>query len=85
MRLLTHNHLSCIRKGCTKRYPLALHAEQVEQTESNCNPSFVAHTMIHIDYPVLYNTAKELGLASGLRQRTPRTSSNATHLPTQHS
>ena len=68
MRLLTHNHLACVRKGCTKTYPLTLHAETVEQEETTCNPAFIAHTMIHIDYPVLYDTAKELGLASGLRQ-----------------
>ena len=80
MRLLTHNHLSCIRKGCTKRYPLALHAEQVEQSESDCKPTFIAHTMIHIDYPVLYSTANDLGLASGLRQRTPPHSAPHTRL-----
>ena len=70
MRLLTHNHLACIRKNCPATYPLALEADTVEQEDTDCNAAFIAHTMLHIDYPVLYNTAHALGLSAGLRQPT---------------
>ena len=72
MRLLTHNHLACIRKNCPKTFPLTLEADTVEQEDTDCNPAFIAHTMLHIDYPVLYNTAHALGLSAGLRQWTTR-------------
>jgi hypothetical protein len=68
MRLLTHNHLACVRKGCPKTYPLTLEAETVEQEDTDCNSAFIAHLMVNIDYPLLYSTAQQLGLAAGLRQ-----------------
>ena len=32
MRLLTHNQLVCVRKGCASHYPLQLRAEAVEKS-----------------------------------------------------
>ena len=84
MRLLTHNHLACIRKNCPKTYPLTLDPETVcvEQEDTDCNPAFIAHTMLHIDYPVLYSTAHALGLSAGLRQSiTTPTAELRGHLP----
>lgn len=34
MRLLTHNQLVCVRKGCANHYPLQLQATTVESTYS---------------------------------------------------
>jgi hypothetical protein len=31
MRLLTHNQIACIRKGCTDNFPLKLEASKVDQ------------------------------------------------------
>jgi len=79
MRLLTHNHLACIRKNCPKTFPLTLEAETVEQEDTDCNAAFIAHTMLHIDYPLLYTTAHSLGLSAGLRQPTQPSSPTLAH------
>ena len=35
MRLLTHNQLVCVRKGCSSHYPLTLQATRVESAGRN--------------------------------------------------
>jgi uncharacterized protein YbaR (Trm112 family) len=66
MRLLTHNQLMCIRRGCPKQYPLTLNAQSVEQEETTTNQALIAHLMVSIDYSVLYDVCKLIGVAAGL-------------------
>ena len=68
MRLLTHNQLVCVRKGCAQHYPLALAATKVEQgadgadsdeeevdeeEEAAAQMDFVLHLLPNLDYAVL--------------------------------
>jgi hypothetical protein len=68
MRLLTHNQLVCVRKGCAAHYPLALAATKVEQSadgrdeeeeevdeeeEAAAQLDFVLHLLPNVDYAVL--------------------------------
>lgn len=57
MRLLTHNQLICVVKGCEDNYPLKLTAKKVEQEESEFNPEFILGLLSHLNYQVLYNVA----------------------------
>ena len=77
MRLLTHNQLVCVRKGCANHYPLDLQATTVEAThgaeddddeEDAPNLEFVLHLLPNLDYTVLYNAATKLGL-TGLPEK----------------
>lgn len=71
MRLLTHNQLVCVRKGCSNHYPLDLQATTVEAThgaeddddeEDAPNLDFVLHLLPNLNYPVLLQAATKLGL-----------------------
>jgi hypothetical protein len=73
MRILTHNHLICVVKTCTRNYPLRIDATKIEQGESDFNADFIAHILSSIDYAVLSEVAKQLSvtipvLAEGLSQ-----------------
>eukprot|EP00461_Guttulinopsis_vulgaris_P010288 UN10363 len=62
MRLLTHNQLVCIRKGCQNAFPLQLTFIRVEQEESDPNVELVLHLLTRIEYPVLLATARALNI-----------------------
>lgn len=62
MRLLTHNQLVCIVKGCAGHYPLQLAAKKVTREESDINPEFISSLMSKIDYAVLLQAAGRLGI-----------------------
>mmetsp|Transcript_23909 Transcript_23909/g.26537 ORF Transcript_23909/g.26537 Transcript_23909/m.26537 type:complete len:128 (+) Transcript_23909:79-462(+) len=63
MRLLTHNQLICIKKGCAQNYPLKVVPTEVEQEESEVNPAFIVRLLNSLDYSVLYDVATNaLGL-----------------------
>ena len=62
MRLLTHNHLQCIRRVCTAPYPLRLSATAVEKDTTQVNAKFIAHIIDRIDIAVLRDAGAQLGL-----------------------
>jgi len=62
MRLLTHNHLICVKKECKRNYPLEIVATKVEQTDSDCDSNFIVHIMANVDYKVLEHAARGLGI-----------------------
>jgi multifunctional methyltransferase subunit TRM112 len=66
MRLLTHSHLVCVRRGCPKQFPLQLAPTKVEQEETECNEELILHLLPTLDYPVLYSAASVCGLESDL-------------------
>lgn len=43
MRLLTHNQLICIRKQCSKHFPLSIEATHVEAEDTDANLEFILH------------------------------------------
>ncbi|RUS73845.1 hypothetical protein EGW08_018389 [Elysia chlorotica] len=70
MKLLTHNMLtSNIIKGVTKGFPLGITSTKVEVKEVDFNPAFVVKTLTKIDYPALYQAAKDIGYADGLPEK----------------
>jgi uncharacterized protein YbaR (Trm112 family) len=71
MRLLTHNQLICVRKNCPNSYPLQLKPEKVEQEETECREEFIQHILPTVDYSVLRQAAKSLGLESQLPLELP--------------
>ena len=64
MRLLTHNQLTCAKKGCQNAFPLQIAAVKVVQDESECNPQFIGHIVGRVDYPALVAAAASIGLKS---------------------
>lgn len=70
MRLLTHNQLVCIRKGCQNAFPLQITFIRVEQDESAANAELVLHLLPRLDYGVLSATARALNI-SGLPETLP--------------
>ncbi|PRP88200.1 hypothetical protein PROFUN_04023 [Planoprotostelium fungivorum] len=60
MRILSHNMLQCIVKGCgAANYPLRLNGEAVHK-ESEYNEDFIKHMMSKIDYPALYQASQDV-------------------------
>jgi multifunctional methyltransferase subunit TRM112 len=70
MRLLTHNQLVCVRKGCQNAFPLQLTFLRVEQEDSEPNASMVLHLLPRLEYPVLLACAKALRI-DGLPDALP--------------
>ncbi|KAI9031731.1 hypothetical protein CLU79DRAFT_729817 [Phycomyces nitens] len=63
MRLITHNLLQCHVKNCnSNNFPLKIEDAQVELIEADFNPEFLVNMLPKIDWPVLVNTAKQLGI-----------------------
>lgn len=60
MRLLTHNQLVCVRRGCQNAFPLQITFVRVEHEESDPNCEMVMHLLPRIEYPVLVASAKAL-------------------------
>lgn len=61
MRLFAHNILQCHVKGCNN-YPLTLKVKESKTQETDFNPEFIKSLLFKIDYEVLADTAKSLGL-----------------------
>jgi hypothetical protein len=73
MRLLTHNQLVCVRKGCASHYPLQLQPTKVEKLsddvqdeddeemdeaeELSAKLDFILHLLPNVDYSVLRTAA----------------------------
>ena len=83
MRLLTHNQLVCVRKGCANHYPLTLTATKVEKAgqgeddeemeeddeeEAAAKLDFVLHLLPNVDYSVLLTAATAVGDAATQRR-----------------
>lgn len=62
MRLLTHNQLVCIVKGCGSSRALRVEATKVEQEETEPNLEFVANVMGKVDYAALHEVAVQVGI-----------------------
>lgn len=62
MRILTHNHLICVVKTCTKQFPLRIDAVRVESEESEFSGDFIKHILGTVDYEVLRQCGQQLGL-----------------------
>ncbi|CRG95597.1 tRNA m2G10 methyltransferase subunit, putative [Plasmodium gallinaceum] len=67
MRLLTHNFLKCNETQCTEGYPLIIKLdnnseENIKILDQEMNIEFVKNVLSKVDYDVLYNTAKQLGI-----------------------
>lgn len=63
MRLLTHNQLMCIVKGCAEGFPLRIEAESVEREESEPSAEFILGVMPRVDLNALAAAATQLGVA----------------------
>lgn len=64
MRLLTHNQLVCVKKGCDNAFPLQLSLRQVEQNETEVNYDLVIHLLGRVDYDVLRSAATALNITN---------------------
>ncbi|CAA9990531.1 tRNA m2G10 methyltransferase subunit, putative [Plasmodium knowlesi strain H] len=67
MRLLTHNFLKCNETQCNGGYPLSVALnkdaeENMKILEQEINVEFVKNVLTKVDYDVLYQTAKQLGI-----------------------
>ena len=63
MKLLTHNRLVCVRKGCDNAFPLQIVFREVEEVNDDEPEQAVAktlHLLPRIDYPVLRGAAEAL-------------------------
>merc|ERR1712086_200801 len=66
MRLLTHNMLESPCRGVSKKYPLLIEAEEIEQTEQEFNPDFIKHMFPRLEWTALIDTATALKLPHNL-------------------
>ncbi|KAJ7536903.1 hypothetical protein O6H91_12G087700 [Diphasiastrum complanatum] len=62
MRLLTHNMLSCNRKGVSNGFPLGIEASKLEVKEVDFNSDFLRHIYPKIEWKAFVDAAKSLGL-----------------------
>ncbi len=62
MRLLTHNQLVCVKKGCDFAFPLQLSLRQVEQNDTEVNAELIMHLIGRVDYEVLKSAAEALNI-----------------------
>lgn len=62
MKLLSHNHLLCLNKGCKSNEALFIDPQKVIQIESEPKLSFMIHILGMIDYAVLREAAKQIGI-----------------------
>ncbi|GAW83139.1 hypothetical protein, conserved [Plasmodium gonderi] len=67
MRLLTHNFLKCNEIQCSGGYPLSMQLnndaeENIKILEQEFNVEFVKNVLTKVDYEVLCQTAKQLGI-----------------------
>jgi len=79
MRLLTHNQLICVVKGCTDNYPLKLVPTKVETEETDCNFDFILHVLPNVEYKTLYETATTAVGIKGLPEKLPEGLSKEKH------
>ncbi|EDQ88604.1 uncharacterized protein MONBRDRAFT_32793 [Monosiga brevicollis MX1] len=71
MKLLTHNMLKSHVKGVKDGYPLRLSASKVELKEVTFNADFVVRMLDRIVWPVLRQTAIEIGQGDNLPTDIP--------------
>ncbi|KAI6243653.1 Multifunctional methyltransferase subunit TRM112-like protein [Aphelenchoides fujianensis] len=72
MRLLTHNFLSSqFLKNVQEGYPLVLRATKVEQKEFQFNEQMMANLLKKINYPVLLDAARSVGVDVQLPSELP--------------
>lgn len=69
MKLITHNMLTskCL-KGVVTGYPLAINATNINITEVDFNPEFIARIIPKLDWEVLWRAAESIGHSEGLPQ-----------------
>lgn len=66
MRLITHNLLTCNKKGVETGFPLRIEPEQVEVVESEFNAEFVRKMLAKLDWAAFLAGAEALKVADGL-------------------
>ncbi|KAI6210847.1 Protein of unknown function DUF343 domain containing protein [Aphelenchoides besseyi] len=72
MRLLTHNFLSSqFLKNVQEGYPLVLKATKVEKKEFQYNEQMISNLMQKINYPVLLEAARSVGVETDLPAQLP--------------
>mmetsp|Transcript_49789 Transcript_49789/g.79377 ORF Transcript_49789/g.79377 Transcript_49789/m.79377 type:complete len:198 (+) Transcript_49789:53-646(+) len=62
MKLLSHNHLLCLNRNCKCNHALIIEPKKVIQIESEPKLAFMIHILSMIDYTVLVEAAKQIGI-----------------------
>lgn len=71
MRLITHNLLTCNKKGVERGFPLRIEAEQVEVVDSEFSAAFVRKMAPKLDWAAFLAGSKALNVADGLPEALP--------------
>lgn len=71
MRLITHNLLTCNKKGVENGYPLLIEAEEIEVVVCDFQAAFVRKMLTKLDWSAFLTGAKALKLADGLPSTLP--------------
>jgi multifunctional methyltransferase subunit TRM112 len=71
MRLITHNLLTCNKKGVETGFPLRIEPETVEVVESEFNAEFMRKMVTKLDWAAFLAGAEALKVADGLPRALP--------------
>lgn len=71
MRLITHNLLTCNKKGVTNGFPLRIEPSEVEVVASEFSADFVRKMLAKIDYAAFLAGATALSVADELPLALP--------------
>ncbi|XP_033638704.1 multifunctional methyltransferase subunit TRM112-like protein [Asterias rubens] len=66
MKLLTHNMLTSHVKGVKNGYPLKIEVENLNVTEVDFNPDFIARMIPRLEWKALYESAQTLNVVGKL-------------------
>ncbi len=66
MKLLTHNMLTSHVKGVKNGYPLKIEVENMNVTEVDFNPDFIARMIPRLEWKALYESAQMLNVVGNL-------------------
>eukprot|EP00518_Triparma_eleuthera_P003022 CAMPEP_0182456000 /NCGR_PEP_ID=MMETSP1319-20130603/1985_1 /TAXON_ID=172717 /ORGANISM="Bolidomonas pacifica, Strain RCC208" /LENGTH=117 /DNA_ID=CAMNT_0024654175 /DNA_START=186 /DNA_END=535 /DNA_ORIENTATION=- len=84
MKLLLHNVLRNNSKGVVEGYPLRITASEVQVTDNEYNEEFVRHMLPTLNWGVLVEAAKSVGITTLPSSLTPALSSDSSFLRALH-